>query len=100
MCARSERSPIALDLFDPRAVREAVLESAPDAIVNQVTALADVRFTKDLERSFEQTNVGWRMPDDVDAAEPSRPTQETFDESPRNSDVRVSLLSRPHPRTA
>jgi 2-alkyl-3-oxoalkanoate reductase len=48
--------PIALDLLDPRAVRKAVLETKPDAIVNQATALADVRFSKDLDASFAQTN--------------------------------------------
>ena len=45
-----------LDLRDPRAVREAVLETAPDAIVNEATALADVQFSKNLDRSFVQTN--------------------------------------------
>jgi 2-alkyl-3-oxoalkanoate reductase len=48
--------PIALDLLDPRAVREAVLETRPDAIVHQATALANVRFSKNLDRSFERTN--------------------------------------------
>jgi len=48
--------PIVLDLLDPRAVREAVLKAEPDAVVNQATALADVRFTKNLDRSFVQTN--------------------------------------------
>jgi 2-alkyl-3-oxoalkanoate reductase len=48
--------PIVLDLLDRRAVRTAVLEAAPDAIVNQATALANVRFSKNLDRSFEQTN--------------------------------------------
>jgi 2-alkyl-3-oxoalkanoate reductase len=48
--------PITLDLLDPRAVRKAVLEAQPDAIVNQATALADVKFSKNLDRSFEQTN--------------------------------------------
>jgi 2-alkyl-3-oxoalkanoate reductase len=47
---------IVLDLLDPRAVREAVLESEPDAIVHQATALADVSFSKNLDRSFAQTN--------------------------------------------
>ncbi|MGZ6709203.1 MAG: NAD-dependent epimerase/dehydratase family protein, partial [Solirubrobacteraceae bacterium] len=37
-------------------VRKAVLESQPDAIVHQATALTDVRFTRNLDRSFEQTN--------------------------------------------
>ena len=48
--------PIALDLLDPRAVRKAVLAAEPDAIVHQATALADVKFTKNLDRSFAQTN--------------------------------------------
>jgi nucleoside-diphosphate-sugar epimerase len=48
--------PMVLDLLDTRAVREAVLEAKPDAIVNQATALANVRFSKNLDKSFEQTN--------------------------------------------
>jgi nucleoside-diphosphate-sugar epimerase len=48
--------PIVLDLLDPRAVRKAVLEMEPDAIVHQATALADVRFSRHLDRSFAQTN--------------------------------------------
>jgi nucleoside-diphosphate-sugar epimerase len=47
---------IALDLLDPRAVREAILGAEPDAIVHQATALAGVRFSKHLDRSFAQTN--------------------------------------------
>jgi 2-alkyl-3-oxoalkanoate reductase len=48
--------PVALDLLDPRAVRKAVLETEPDAIAHQVTALADVRFTRNFDRVFAQTN--------------------------------------------
>ena len=48
--------PIALDLLDAAAVRRAVLEAEPDAIVHQATALADVRFSRNLDRSFAQTN--------------------------------------------
>jgi 2-alkyl-3-oxoalkanoate reductase len=48
--------PIVLDLLDRRAVRKAVLETKPDAIVNQATALANVRFSRNLDKSFEQTN--------------------------------------------
>jgi 2-alkyl-3-oxoalkanoate reductase len=48
--------PVVLDLLDARAVRKAVLEAEPEAIVNQATALADVQFSKNLDRSFEQTN--------------------------------------------
>ena len=47
---------IVLDLLDPRAVRTAVLEAEPDAIVDQATALANVRFSKNLDRSFAETN--------------------------------------------
>jgi nucleoside-diphosphate-sugar epimerase len=47
---------IALDLLDARAVRKAVLESRPDAIVHQATALADVRFSRNFDRTFAQTN--------------------------------------------
>jgi len=43
---------IALDLLDARAVRKAVLESRPDAIVHQATALADVRFSRNFDRTF------------------------------------------------
>jgi nucleoside-diphosphate-sugar epimerase len=48
--------PITLDLLDPRAVREAVLETRPDAIVLQATALSGVRFSRNLDRTFAQTN--------------------------------------------
>jgi 2-alkyl-3-oxoalkanoate reductase len=48
--------PIALDLLDARAVRKAVLETEPEAIVHQATALADVRFSRNLDRSFAATN--------------------------------------------
>jgi 2-alkyl-3-oxoalkanoate reductase len=48
--------PVALDLLDPRAVREAVQRAEPDAIVHQATALADVTFSKNLDRSFAPTN--------------------------------------------
>jgi 2-alkyl-3-oxoalkanoate reductase len=48
--------PIALDLLDAGAVRKAVLETGPEAIVHQATALADVRFGRSLDRSFGPTN--------------------------------------------
>jgi 2-alkyl-3-oxoalkanoate reductase len=48
--------PIALDLLDPRAVRKAVLETEPDAIVHQATALADLRFSRNFDRGFAPTN--------------------------------------------
>jgi nucleoside-diphosphate-sugar epimerase len=48
--------PVALDLLDPAAVRRAVLEAAPDAIVHQVTALAELTFSRNFDRTFAQTN--------------------------------------------
>lgn len=48
--------PIALDLLSARAVRQAVLENMPEAIIHQATALADVRFGRSLDRSFAPTN--------------------------------------------
>jgi nucleoside-diphosphate-sugar epimerase len=48
--------PVPLDLLDPRAVRQAVLRSEPEAIVHQATALADLRFSRNFDRVFAQTN--------------------------------------------
>ncbi|HSD79767.1 MAG TPA: NAD-dependent epimerase/dehydratase family protein, partial [Solirubrobacteraceae bacterium] len=48
--------PIALDLLDARAVRKAVLETEPEAIVHQATALANLRFSRNFDRTFAQTN--------------------------------------------
>src|SRR3954449_5902329 len=48
--------PVALDLLDARAMRKAVLEAAPDAIVHQATALKDLRFSRNFDRGFAQTN--------------------------------------------
>jgi len=47
---------IVLDLLDPRAVRLAVAEAKPDAIVHQATALAGLSDFKHFDRSFAQTN--------------------------------------------
>ena len=48
--------PVALDLLDARAVRKAVLEAVPEAIVHQATALANERFGRNFDRTFAQTN--------------------------------------------
>jgi 2-alkyl-3-oxoalkanoate reductase len=48
--------PIALDILDAPAVREAVTAARPDAIIYQATALADVGFGRNLDRSFAPTN--------------------------------------------
>jgi 2-alkyl-3-oxoalkanoate reductase len=48
--------PRALDLLDARAVRRAVLDSEPEAIIHEATALSDLRDFKHFDRSFAQTN--------------------------------------------
>jgi 2-alkyl-3-oxoalkanoate reductase len=48
--------PVALDLLDPGAVRQAVLEIRPEAIIHQATALAGGGFSRKLDRTFAQTN--------------------------------------------
>ena len=48
--------PIVLDLLDARAVRRAVVESEPDAIVHQATALANARFSRKLDNTLAVTN--------------------------------------------
>src|SRR5260221_7964826 len=48
--------PITLDALDATAVREAVAIARPDAIICQATALADAGFSRNLDRSFAQTN--------------------------------------------
>ena len=48
--------PVALDLLDTRAVRKAVLEADPDAIVHEATALKDIEFTRNFDKVFAATN--------------------------------------------
>jgi nucleoside-diphosphate-sugar epimerase len=48
--------PVRVDLLDPRAVREAVLEAEPEAIVHEATALADVKFARKMDKVFAGTN--------------------------------------------
>jgi 2-alkyl-3-oxoalkanoate reductase len=48
--------PVRVDLLDARAVRTAVLASKPDAIVHQATALADIKFGRNLDKTFATTN--------------------------------------------
>jgi len=48
--------PVELDLLDERAVRRAVLAAHPDAIIHQATALANMRWSRSLDRGFAMTN--------------------------------------------
>ncbi|MGZ4121077.1 MAG: NAD-dependent epimerase/dehydratase family protein [Actinomycetota bacterium] len=48
--------PVALDLLDVRAVRKAVPEAHPDAIVHEATALKDIEFSRNFDRVFAATN--------------------------------------------
>jgi 2-alkyl-3-oxoalkanoate reductase len=48
--------PVMVDLLDAYAVRQAVLESEPDAIVHQATALAKAKFGRSLDKAFVKTN--------------------------------------------
>ena len=48
--------PVALDLLDPGAAARAVLETEPEAIIHQATALAGMRISRSLDRSFAPTN--------------------------------------------
>src|ERR671910_3893673 len=45
-----------LDLLDPRAVRKAVLETEPEAIVHQATALANAKWGRNFDKVFAGTN--------------------------------------------
>jgi 2-alkyl-3-oxoalkanoate reductase len=48
--------PVLLDLLNPEAVRQAVLESGTDAIIHEATALAGAKFGRSLDKSFAGTN--------------------------------------------
>jgi nucleoside-diphosphate-sugar epimerase len=48
--------PVKLDLLDTRAVRMAVLENEPEAIVHQATALASVKFGRNMDKVTAKTS--------------------------------------------
>jgi 2-alkyl-3-oxoalkanoate reductase len=48
--------PVALDVLDAPAVRRAVAEAHPDAIIHEATALANMKWSRSLDRSFALTN--------------------------------------------
>jgi nucleoside-diphosphate-sugar epimerase len=49
--------PVQLDLLDARAVRRAVLEAEPEAITHQATALANIKLSRNFDKSFAQTSL-------------------------------------------
>ena len=49
--------PVVLDLLDAGAVRKAVLDARPDAIVHQATALADATWGRNFDKVFAGTNA-------------------------------------------
>ncbi len=49
-------TPVMLDLLDAPAVRRAVVESEPDAIAHEATALANVKFSRNQDRVAAKTN--------------------------------------------
>ena len=48
--------PVMVDLLDARAMRKAVLENEPEAIVHQATALANAKFGRNLDKTLAKTN--------------------------------------------
>jgi len=50
-------TPVALDMLEPRAVRAAVLDAAPDVIIHQATGLANATFGRSFDRTFAKTNA-------------------------------------------
>jgi 2-alkyl-3-oxoalkanoate reductase len=51
-----DAEPIRLDLLNANAVRKAVLEARPDAIIHQATSLANAGFSRSLDKTFAGTN--------------------------------------------
>jgi nucleoside-diphosphate-sugar epimerase len=49
--------PVLLDLLDAAAVRRAVFEAEPEAVVHEATALADAKWGRNFDRTFEGTNA-------------------------------------------
>jgi 2-alkyl-3-oxoalkanoate reductase len=48
--------PLALDVLDAPAVRQAVAQAHPDAIIHEATALANMKWSRNMDRSFARTN--------------------------------------------
>lgn len=43
-------NPVRLDLLDARAVRKALLDTEPEAVIHQATALAAVKFGRNMDK--------------------------------------------------
>jgi 2-alkyl-3-oxoalkanoate reductase len=52
--------PVRVDLIDPRAVRKAVLDHEPEAIVHEATALAGMKWSRNFDKVFAAWEVGTR----------------------------------------
>ena len=50
-------TPLVLDVLDAAATRSAVLDTRPDAVIYQATALAGARFGRSLDKTFGPTNT-------------------------------------------
>jgi nucleoside-diphosphate-sugar epimerase len=50
-------TPVMLDLLDAAAVRRAVLENEPEAVVHEATALANAKFGRSFDKAFAATNA-------------------------------------------
>ena len=99
-CGRSGAEPVALDLLDARAVREAVLAAEPDAIVHQATALADMQLLAQLRPQLRArpTGCGPRAPT---RCSPPRARRACAGSSPRASPAPATRAraGRSRPRT-
>src|SRR5262245_42773277 len=49
-------TPVKVDLVDARAVRKAVLESEPEAIVHEATALSNAKWGRNVDKTMAKTN--------------------------------------------
>jgi nucleoside-diphosphate-sugar epimerase len=51
-----DAQPVELDLLDASAVRKAVFETQPEAIIHEATALSNAGFSRSLDKTFAGTN--------------------------------------------
>ena len=53
----TEAEMVPLDLLDAAAVHQAVVDAQPDAIVHEATARRNLRFSRNLDKPYHQTNL-------------------------------------------